>query len=199
MRGLREAAELHYELVPYLYALAQEASQNGLPVVRPLGLTWPQDGQAWASSLELTVGDALLAAPVTTDGSSSTVYLPAGTWIDLFTGARHTGGHSTTRANGAYDFPLYLRAGSALPFNSRSPRIWPDAWKARRPPPPRAAGVARGRRRRGDLAVGGEPGRTADSDHGRIGEDERDRDTRTQRAAAPRLPGPPRLRRHARR
>lgn len=67
---------------------------------------------------------------MTTDGSSSTVYLPAGTWIDVFTGARHTGGHSTTRANGAYDFPLYLRAGSALPFNSRSPRIWPDAWKA---------------------------------------------------------------------
>ena len=59
VRGLREAAELHYELVPYLYALAQEASHNGLPVVRPLGLTWPQDGQAWASSLELTVGDTL--------------------------------------------------------------------------------------------------------------------------------------------
>ena len=130
VRGLREAAELHYELVPYLYALAQEASHNGLPVVRPLGLTWPDDGRAWASSLELTVGDTLLAAPVTTDGSSSSVYLPAGTWIDLFTGARHTGGRSTTRASGAYDFPLYLRAGSALPFNSRSPGIWRDAWKA---------------------------------------------------------------------
>ena len=139
--------------------------------MRPLGLTWPDDGHAWASSLELTVGDTLLAAPVTTDGSSSSVYLPAGTWIDVFTGARHTGGRSTTRASGAYDFPLYLRAGSALPFNSRSPGIWRDAWKADDLLRPVAAGVARGRRRRDDLAVGGEPGRAADSDHDGIGEE----------------------------
>jgi alpha-D-xyloside xylohydrolase len=47
----------------------------------------------------------------------------------MFDGNRHDGSRAVTRANGAYDFPLYLRAGSALPFNARSPEIWADDWK----------------------------------------------------------------------
>ncbi|HZT90948.1 MAG TPA: TIM-barrel domain-containing protein [Gaiellaceae bacterium] len=61
------AATLHYELVPYLYELAREATTTALPVVRPLGLTWPGDPRAWSHDGEFTVGDALLAAPLTSD------------------------------------------------------------------------------------------------------------------------------------
>ena len=107
---MRNAATLHYELVPYLYALALDASRTGIPVVRPLGLTWPTDQHAWSNNLEFTVGDALLAAPVDTDGSTSTVYLPSGNWIDIFTGETGWRIRNDHPANGPYDFPLYLRA-----------------------------------------------------------------------------------------
>jgi alpha-D-xyloside xylohydrolase len=126
--GLRAAATLHYELVPYLYELAREASKSGSPIVRPLGLGWPGDPRAWSHDLEFTVGNALLAAPLTSDAATSQVYLPAGTWIDFFTGRRYTGGHTITRTSGPDDFPLYVRAGSAVADNFRTPSLWPTAW-----------------------------------------------------------------------
>jgi alpha-glucosidase (family GH31 glycosyl hydrolase) len=127
--GLRAAATLHYELIPYLYSLALSASRTGIPVVRPLGLTWPTDANAWANDLELTVGDALLAAPAVSDAPVSTVYLPHGRWIDLFTGVPQNGGRTIARTNGADDFPLYIRAGSAFPDAFRSPAMWSKPWR----------------------------------------------------------------------
>ena len=133
VEAFRAAATLHYELVPYLFELVREASTDGLPAVRPLGLTWPGDARAWAHSLEFTVGDSLLAAPLVAPAGGATaqssVYLPAGTWIDLFSGRRTAGGRTVTRASGPGDFPLYLRAGSALPFNARAPAVWASPWR----------------------------------------------------------------------
>jgi alpha-D-xyloside xylohydrolase len=127
--GFRAAATLHYELVPYLYALALEASRTGLPVIRPLGLDWPTDERAWSSDLEFTVGSQLLAAPVTDNRATSSVYLPAGRWIDLFSGRPQTGGRTISRRNGARDFPLYVKSGAAIPLSLRTPRIWRADWR----------------------------------------------------------------------
>lgn len=127
--GFREAVTLHYALVPYLYSLAQSASKTGLPVIRPLGLTWPDDDDAWSSDQEFTVGDALLAAPVDKDGNDSTVYLPDGDWVDLFSGTTMHGASTITRTNGPNDFPLYLRVGSAIPDNFRHPDVWSSPWR----------------------------------------------------------------------
>ena len=129
VEGFRDAATLHYELVPYLYSLAMRASRNGMPVIRPLGLTWPEEDQAWSSDSEFTVGGGLLAAPVDKEGSTSSVYLPPGRWTDLFSGATFDGGTSITRSNGPRDFPLYLRGGSAIPDDFRAPAVWSAAWR----------------------------------------------------------------------
>ncbi|RDI74277.1 Glycosyl hydrolase family 31 [Gaiella occulta] len=130
----RAAATLHYELVPALYELARQASRTGIPVIRPLGLTWPADERAWKHDLEFTVGAGLLAAPVTTSGgadgrTTTSVYLPAGTWVDMFTGAATRGPATVERTSGRADFPLYLRRGSALAFNARTPALWQDPWR----------------------------------------------------------------------
>ena len=127
--GFRDASRLHYELVPYLYSLASSASRTGIPVVRPLGLTWPEAANAWSSDDELSVGADLLAAPVHEDASSSSVYLPPGRWIDVFTHEAFAGDATITRANGPDDFPLYQRVGSAIPFDFREPVVWSDDWR----------------------------------------------------------------------
>jgi alpha-D-xyloside xylohydrolase len=129
VEGFRRAATLHYELVPYLVELVRGASRTGLPAVRPLGLTWPGDAEVWRRPLEFTLGGALLAAPLTDPGGRRTLYLPAGRWIDLFTGDRYTGRRTITRTSGPRDFPLYLRRGSAIPFNFRTPALWASAWR----------------------------------------------------------------------
>jgi alpha-D-xyloside xylohydrolase len=116
--ALRDAAVLHYELFPYLYGLLQ----RGQPVLRPLGYGFPDDDAAWRSELELLVGPDLLAAPVTGPGTTPTVYLSAGTWIDLHTGQSVEGPKTFVRPTPLVELPLYARAGAVVPFNLRTAR-----------------------------------------------------------------------------
>jgi alpha-D-xyloside xylohydrolase len=120
MRALREAAVLHYELFPYLYGLLQRRQ----PVLRPLGYAFPDDEEAWRSDLELLVGPDLLAAPVTGQGTTPRVYLPAGSWIDLATGETVEGSSAFTRATPLEVLPLYARARAVIPFNLRTADSW---------------------------------------------------------------------------
>jgi len=120
MRALREAAVLHYELFPYFYGLLR----RGEPVLRPLGYSFPDDEEAWRSDLELLVGPDLLAAPVTGQGTTPRVYLPAGDWIDLATGRTVEGSAAFTRATPLDVLPLYARAGAVIPFNLRTDDSW---------------------------------------------------------------------------
>ncbi len=118
MDALRDAAVLHYELFPYLYGILRRHE----PVLAPLAYGYPDDPASWAvsNSLELLVGPDLLAAPVTGAGETPSVYLPSGSWIDLFTGASVSGGGAFTRPTPLTQLPLYVRAGAVLPFNLRT-------------------------------------------------------------------------------
>lgn len=117
MTALRDAAVLHYELFPYLYGLLTQ----GQPVLRPLAYGFPDDPQVWSSEdFELLVGPDLLAAPVTGGGTTPRIYLPAGSWIDLSTGATVQGPSAFTRVTPLVTLPLYARAGAVIPFNLRT-------------------------------------------------------------------------------
>ena len=120
VHALREAAVLHYELFPYLYGLLARRE----PVLRPLGYAFPGDEQAWKAEFELLVGPDLLAAPVTGAGTTPSVYLPAGLWVDLATGRTVTGPATFTRSTPLDVLPLYARAGAVVPFNLRTTDSW---------------------------------------------------------------------------
>jgi 1,3-alpha-isomaltosidase len=83
----RRFARLREALVPYLTEQAHAGIARGLPLMRPLCLSHPYDAQAWAHPLQYMLGDHLLVAPVTAPGATtSTVHLPAGEWVDVWTG-----------------------------------------------------------------------------------------------------------------
>jgi alpha-D-xyloside xylohydrolase len=134
----RRAAVLHYELFPYLYAQAVRAHQDGTPITQAMAFRYPAEAEAWKADQQFMVGPDLLAAPVTadraeTDGAAGKptpvdVWLPRGEWIDLFSGARVTGGRTVTRETTLDEFPLYLRASTAMPFNFRTPDVWAMPW-----------------------------------------------------------------------
>jgi len=114
--ALRDAAVLHYELLPLFESLLE----RGEPVLRPLAYGFPDDPQSWSSGFELLVGPDLLAAPVVGSGVTPSVYLPPGSWVDLYTGATVPGGKVFIRPTPLSEFPLYARAGSVVPFNLRT-------------------------------------------------------------------------------
>src|SRR5208283_1951427 len=78
----RKYIELRYRLLQYLYDALWVAHKTGLPIARPLLLSYPADVKCYersASSQEFLLGDSLLGAPIILQGSlGRTVYAPAG-------------------------------------------------------------------------------------------------------------------------
>ena len=113
----REYAELRYRLLPYTYTLAWQAYGDGLPLMRPLVLNYPDDPRVWTLGHQYLWGDDLLVAPVTREGATTwPVYLPAGTWYDFWTGAHHDGPGGITVAAPLERLPLFVRGGAILPM-----------------------------------------------------------------------------------
>jgi alpha-D-xyloside xylohydrolase len=111
--------ELRYRLMPYIYALAGEASGKGMPLIRPLVFDFPQDEKALAQEHSYMFGPALHVAPVLGAGVTSwPVYLPQseGGWYDVWTGEHREGGR-THDVPAAFDrIPLHIRAGGIVPL-----------------------------------------------------------------------------------
>ncbi|HPH95316.1 MAG TPA: alpha-glucosidase [Anaerolineaceae bacterium] len=72
----------------YRKQLVQEAAETGLPVVRHPFIQYPQDEHFWSMSYQqFMVGSELMVAPVTEERAVQVqVYLPAGRWVNLWTG-----------------------------------------------------------------------------------------------------------------
>ncbi|MEA2299720.1 MAG: alpha-D-xyloside xylohydrolase [Solirubrobacteraceae bacterium] len=92
----RAYAILHERLVPYVRAAAATAARTGLPIVRPLCLTDPEDPRAWTISDAYGYGPALWVAPVLDDGAREReVALPRGDWVESWSGELVRGGGET--------------------------------------------------------------------------------------------------------
>src|SRR5690606_17287548 len=110
--------ELRYRLLPYNYALAWQARDSGMPLMRALWLHYPEDDTAAAVGTEYLWGRDLLIAPVIAKGSKAReVYLPEGTWYDWWTHEKHTGGTWATRVVDLGTMPIYARAGAIIPLD----------------------------------------------------------------------------------
>jgi alpha-D-xyloside xylohydrolase len=110
---------LHLRLFPYEWTYAQDLAKDGRPIARPLGLAHPELG-AHPSDTYL-FGDALLVAPVLTQGAvQRSVLLPAGRWIDWWTGAvtvsEGGGGVSVMVDAPLGTLPLFLAEGALVPM-----------------------------------------------------------------------------------
>jgi alpha-D-xyloside xylohydrolase len=115
--AFRQYAQLHQSLLPYLYTQAKIASETGLPIMRHLALSAPDDPRAWTVEDEYTLGDDLLVAPVLEQGARlRTVYLPAGSWVDWWTGRAWEGRQVVTIDAPLDRIPIFARAGAILPL-----------------------------------------------------------------------------------
>ena len=112
-----EFLRLRGRLVPYLYGMAREAHDTGLPIARPLYLHWPRSREAYRHPSQYTLGRDVLVAPVTEPGDPAEVevWLPPGEWIDWFTGRRLRGDRSIALSVPLARMPVFVRAGAIVP------------------------------------------------------------------------------------
>ena len=123
MDACREALDLRYHLLPYLYDLAHE----DMPILRPLVLEFPEDPMCRELTDQCMLGDRLLAAPVMTPGvAARAVYLPKGVWFDYYTGKRYSGGRYVLAEAPLERMPLFAKAGAVLPVSVGKPQSVED-------------------------------------------------------------------------
>ncbi len=114
---VREFAKLRQRLLPYIYSLAQEAAETGLPVVRPLALEYPGDPVAATVDYEYLLGQGLLVVPVMNPEGQALVYLPKGRWFDWWTGEEHSGPKHMQLDVPIERLPLYATDAQLLSLN----------------------------------------------------------------------------------
>jgi len=118
-RIFREYARLRYRLIPYLYSAAHEAETTGLPLLRAMPLAFPGDPHTSDLTRQYMLGPALLVGAFT-----RSVYLPAGQWVNFWTGDRLAGGGNVEpRVPEDRGGPLLLPAGAIVPLGPVVPYV----------------------------------------------------------------------------
>ncbi len=113
---IRDAIQLRYRLLPYIYSAFMHSAETGDPIQRPLVYDWQDDPQCIANESEYLFGEHLLVAPVVSEGQvRRKLYLPAGDWRCFHSGEHIAGGQSIEVDAPLECLPLFVRAGAIIP------------------------------------------------------------------------------------
>ncbi|MBV9604789.1 MAG: glycoside hydrolase family 31 protein [Solirubrobacterales bacterium] len=111
----RAYVRLHEQLVPYIRAAARTAARAGVPIIRPLCLTDPNDPRGWSIPDAYGFGPALWVAPVLEDEAREReVSLPQGEWIETWSGQPVRGGSDIVAEAPLERIPVWVRSGSIV-------------------------------------------------------------------------------------
>jgi alpha-glucosidase (family GH31 glycosyl hydrolase) len=114
----RRFANLRMTLLPYIYSEAMNSVSTSRPLMAHLLVDWPLDRLAWTVHDQYMLGRNILVAPVIHEGDGNReIYLPDGTWHDLFWGGVLSGGTSLEYACALDALPVFVRDGSAIAIN----------------------------------------------------------------------------------
>lgn len=122
-RAAVAALRLRYRLLPYLYSAAVTSARTGVPMLRALLVDSPDDPAAWAAELEYRLGPDLLVAPMINPQGGRHVYLPAGDWVDFWTGEVIVGGRHRRVDPPLDQVPLFVRYGALIPVAPPADRV----------------------------------------------------------------------------
>ncbi len=130
---------LRYRLLPYTYSLAWKTTSDSYTPMRPLVMDFRSDVRAENTGDEFMYGPAFLVSPVTEPAATSRrVYLPDAKWYDFWNGVSVHGKREITAEAPLDELPLYIRAGSIVPFG---PAV---EWSTEKPADPIELRIYRG-------------------------------------------------------
>lgn len=130
MNLFRDALNMRYQLMPYIYAQSKHASENGLPMIRAMFIEYPDDPGAWRVDDQYLFGSDILVAPLFEEVTSRNVYLPGGVkWIDYQTGEVYEPGWNHIEA-GHVPMVMLVREDAVIPHIALSQSTKDMDWSA---------------------------------------------------------------------
>ncbi len=119
---LRDFTHLKHTLMPYIYDAARVARDEGLPVLRPMVLAFPDDPSATYLDRQYLLGGDLLVAPVFSASGDVEYYVPAGRWTKYLTGEVIEGPRWVRETHDFRSVPLLVRPGAVLAVGAQTER-----------------------------------------------------------------------------
>jgi alpha-D-xyloside xylohydrolase len=104
--------DLKISLMPYILKMSELVHTQGVPMMRPMMMEFPEDPNCLYLDRQYMLGDSLLVAPIFNSDGVADFYLPEGSWISLITGESVTGGTWRSEKHGYTSLPLYVRETS---------------------------------------------------------------------------------------
>lgn len=135
--AIEKFINLRYRFLPYIYSTSWDVTTNHASMMRALVMDFATDKNALDINDQFMFGKSILVSPVanpmyTKPGvtgkdtinvedfstiKSKEIYLPsAADWYDFWTGEKFAGGNRITKQTPLDIIPLYVKAGSVLPF-----------------------------------------------------------------------------------
>jgi alpha-D-xyloside xylohydrolase len=111
---LRAFAKLKAKLMPYIYAQSVLSCEEGIGVMRPMAMMFPDDPVCQTLDLQYMLGDSLLCAPVFSKDGTCLHYLPHGVFTNLLTGAKREGGRHFKDTLSYFEMPIYVKENTLL-------------------------------------------------------------------------------------
>ncbi|KAF9463440.1 alpha-glucosidase [Collybia nuda] len=119
----KNAIDIRYRLLDYIYTTFHQAHIDGTPVLNPLWYKYPKDPATFSIDLQFLYGDSVLVSPVTEqDSTSVSIYLPRDIFYDFktLTPIRGTGSTVQLTNISSTEIPLHIRGGVVLPLRVQS-------------------------------------------------------------------------------
>ena len=113
----KQAIELRYKLLGYLYTCFWQHRQTGLPVIRPYSFVEQNNILAIENEDAFFFGDQLFVHPILAPNrKKQKVFLPKGDWYYFWNGKKYKGGHPVSIKTKMNQIPFFVKAGTVLPL-----------------------------------------------------------------------------------
>jgi alpha-D-xyloside xylohydrolase len=113
---VRKWLKLRYALIPYIVEQSKKITTSGYPILRALIFHHQDDEMCWHIDNQYYFGDDFLVAPVMNSENRRDVYLPEGTWVNLFSGKITKGNCWLKNFESPLDeMPVWVKYGSSIP------------------------------------------------------------------------------------
>jgi alpha-glucosidase (family GH31 glycosyl hydrolase) len=102
-------------IVNYTYNAAVVAHETGLPIMRSMPISFPEEQALVSVRDQYMFGPDMLVAPVIDEATSRSITFPSGTWTSLWDGKTVCGPAQNQVSAPLDTIPVYLRAGAVVP------------------------------------------------------------------------------------
>lgn len=108
---------IRHALLPYIYTAMRAHHDVGIPLVRGMYLSDPENPMAYCWD-QYFFGPDLVVAPILSAANERSVYLPKGNWWEFESGKLVPGNREFTCPAALHEVPIYARSGCIIPRQS---------------------------------------------------------------------------------